>query len=431
MTDEAAMNVSDVLKVPKDEISFIYPAEPRRDGTDQRFKFLRVDRRGLRQWDSYEEVPPYLNRFLELPTHCPSGWRPIVIGGWDCYAGSELLMLDKYKSTLIHRVNIALGASVSGISIIGTPRNFPSYGTDENRQEGESEVQIGPDLVVLDGDPMLAPSLRELESNVIAVGDAKLKPRGIDGTSAILPGTLGCYESYLAQSVQYCIDFNIPFGFVLTNLELVLFQLVRQAGDSQSHHVTTRSMRSDVAKLHTIPSDFSSELDFSSPIYRRTYDWIQFDDGDSEIPLVTRKSYTYPGHQTTPTHSRRQVFSTPASHQGAQVDWNTPSNSSQGMDQRESTPCPVPHGASEVGEWPQSSQYDTATPSVFEADIRADNPTHVLIRSCPATNEDLALRLYQLIMLAKRTKDLDVLEIGPWKYTFLALDDLATSPTSP
>lgn len=64
------------------------------------------------------------------------------------------------------------------------------------------------------------------------------------------------------------------------------------------------------------------------------------------------------------------------------------------------------------------------------ADIRAEDPTHVLIKAYRTNETDennVAQRLFELCMLAKAAKDRGVLGIGPWKLSFTCLDTLDTA----
>ncbi|RYO92588.1 hypothetical protein DL766_008588 [Monosporascus sp. MC13-8B] len=195
------MDIRQVLKIPKGELAFIHPKDLPNDRHDWRYGTLRSDlgHRGLRYWQSFEEKPTYIQKLLELPTGLPAEWQP-RIHPWDRFAASELSIADSYKKTLIQRVNIGLGAVSPGLHIVGTPRHFLSYGTYDNRIEGDAEKLIGPDLVVLDadvfdGDFIHPPDLQNLGGNIVTIGEFKQKNVEFTDDDSVLPGTIGCYES--------------------------------------------------------------------------------------------------------------------------------------------------------------------------------------------------------------------------------------------
>lgn len=64
------------------------------------------------------------------------------------------------------------------------------------------------------------------------------------------------------------------------------------------------------------------------------------------------------------------------------------------------------------------------------AHTHAEGPTHVLIRAYRTNEIDgntVAVRLFELCMLAKAAKDRDVLGVEPWKLSFTCLDTLDTT----
>ncbi|KAI1120604.1 hypothetical protein F5Y10DRAFT_272903 [Nemania abortiva] len=231
------------------------------DSIDKRFERLRVERRGLRSWNSFEEDSEYLESLLQLSLpSIPLDWKPEV-RPWDHFASSETLMLNLYHSTVIQRINIALSVALPGTALIGSVARFPSWGT-ENRVEGGAEVGIVPDLLVLEGRPENVKNLADLAKMIVVVGDAKLKVVDPEkDKSMILPGTIACLEPYPAQPVQYCIDLKFRFGFVLTNFELVLFQLVR-LDSHRSDRIKTRSSRlNNSSSQHELPPEFEDITD--------------------------------------------------------------------------------------------------------------------------------------------------------------------------
>ncbi|KAI0539436.1 hypothetical protein GGR58DRAFT_464297 [Xylaria digitata] len=434
------MDVENILDIPRGELEFYQPCDAPRDRFDPRFKTLRVERRGLREWTSFEENPAYLDKFKRLPTGYSSDWKPTV-PLWARYLGSETNMVDLLKSTLILRLNIALNVVSPGISVIGTPKHFPSYGTDDNRLEGGPEVHIGPDLLIVDGDPTTLPRLKDLEARVVTFGEAKVKDgRLANNAQDFLPDTLGCYESWLAQAVQCCIDLNIPLGWVQTNREVVLFHLSRTDNpQSQNHAMTTRSSNLPSLQLVSPRSDLTEEPEHSSPVVRQIRDWLNFHDGDSDVPFISdsidnmrrlapvRSSNYDPRSPTTPLNHTALRYSPFGGKRTRETTPEEPASSQESADVPP-TPCPppraVPGNFSPRDFLSSPSHIATLSPSDFTEDIRANDVSHVFIKSYSLEDRNVGKRLFELIMLAKRAADLKVLRIGPWKLSHSALDAL-------
>ncbi|KID95155.1 hypothetical protein MAJ_08886, partial [Metarhizium majus ARSEF 297] len=175
------MDVEQMLDIPQGEIAFLYPNDAPVDRFDRRFTTLRVPRRGLREWSSFEEDPAFIQKFMKLSTGYPTDWKPSVFP-WTRYIASQTNMVDFLKSTLMLRLNIGLDTISPGMSVIGTAKHFNSYGTDDNRIEGAPEVHIGPDLTVFDGDIANPPDLQQLQEYLLTIGDAKVKHLNSYGT---------------------------------------------------------------------------------------------------------------------------------------------------------------------------------------------------------------------------------------------------------
>ncbi|KAI1271434.1 hypothetical protein F5Y07DRAFT_404410 [Xylaria sp. FL0933] len=428
------MSVGEILVVPSGEISFLCPVGRSSNKGDKRFKTLQVERRGLRLWDSFEENPTHLETYLRLPVASPLGWAPVIFEGWGRYTSSETLLLNQYQQTLIQRINIALEASLPETAIIGDPGRFESYGHEDSGRDIDKSHPL------------------------------------------LLPGTKGCLEPYLAQAVQYCVDFNIRFGFVLTRHELVIFQLMR-VDSPRLDPIRTRSSRFNTSSPTEILSSLPDEEDFSSPMRRETTDWVEFYNGDAEFPLVVADTNaqeqqhaaaprTSEGLDSSPLsefdngdaqlpptitniHTRTQRlaatpqidldFTSPLSGR-YEVSSSSPlakknltrdstlerGEGSQPLLPQPQTPSPNPHAEQDSpgSSGPLLSSRQTATTSSFRTYSSGNNPTQVLMRTYPVAGQDVALRLFQLIMLAKRARDFGVLAIGPAKVSFSALDSL-------
>jgi len=436
------MDVENILVIRKDELDFYYPNDAPSNRFDPRFKTLRVERRGLRKWSSFEEDPAYLDKFKKLPTGYPSNWKPTAFP-WTRYLGSETNMVDLLKSTLILRLNIALDIVSPGTSVIGTPKHFRSYGTDDNRLEGGPEVHVGPDMFVVGGDPTTPPNLGDLEARIVAFGEAKVKHADLTkNATEFLPGTVGCHESWLAQAVQCCIDLNIPLGWVQTNFEVVLFQLSRTRNpQSQSHAMTTRSSNLQSSHSVSLLSDVTEEPEYTSPLGRETHDWLDFYDGDFEIPFINdsiehmrhltpvRSPNCGPRSPMTPLNRTASRYSPFGQKRIRETTPEEPA-SSQESAHVPPTPCPPPRtapGNSYAGDFLSSPlRVKTISPSDFSEDIRAEDASHIFIKAYPLDDPNVGKRLFELIMLAKRAADLNVLRIGPWKLSHSALDALET-----
>ncbi|KAI3316573.1 hypothetical protein HD806DRAFT_424638 [Xylariaceae sp. AK1471] len=433
------MNIQQVLKIPKGEIEFTHPGDAPPDSFDRSYATLRVERRGLRKWETYEEKPSYVQDLMKRPTGLPADWRP-VIDDWDRFAASELSVADLLKKTVIQRVKIALNIVSPGTSIVGTPAHFQSYGSDDNRIEGGFEKRIGPDLVMLDGGSRQPPNLQDFQKYIVAIGDIKVKQvESIKHNPKILPGTIGIYESWLAQPVQCCIDLNIPIGFVLTNVEVVFFHLCKLPDFSTTKNdKTTRASKTALNILETLPSDATLEPEYSSPIVRYGHDWLDFYDGDAGVPLITHRSFIEQ-QWATPIRSSHATIKPPETPQrftsllssplarkrskgnhldstrSSQEDFNQPPSSS---------PDPrTERNMVSLEDLPSSWRPRTVSPSDYEVDNRGDDPTHILIRSYPVEdNEDLGEQLFGLLTLALRMKKNDLLKIGAFKHSHSALD---------
>lgn len=439
----STMDIKTVLKVPRDEFQFIHPMDEPSDGFDRRFARLRVERRGLRKWTSFEENPISLQDLLKVPTSLPTDWRP-YIDPWDRVLASELSMVDLFKKTIGQRLKISLNTISPGTSIVGTPKHFNSYGNDDNRPEGSLEVRIGPDFVVLDDDASWAewsPELRMLEHMAIAIGDAKVK-RFVGSEDKILPGTVSCYESWLAQAVQCCIDLDIPLGFVVTNVEIVFFHVLKveeEEGSWKNQTRTTRSTTTGAGRVTALPSDVPSEADYSSPMVRKTQDWIDFAMGDSDIPFVSKADQIHETPaQSTPRSPLRvplQLTSPTKSHSVWQPQLqSSPLLRKQRQDTPEAPPS-MPSMQSPTTSTPESrtiptvasssfSRYGFSTPALQRSQ-RQEDMTYILIKPYLFEDGETGQRLFEFIMLAKRAKEHGLLCIGPHKLSHSALDQLS------
>ncbi|KAL9114301.1 MAG: hypothetical protein Q9227_001723 [Pyrenula ochraceoflavens] len=397
--------IRQILRIPHGEIGFNYPEGFKTSTTDKKYERLRIEqRRGLRRWTCFEENPDCLLSYLRQPSPYPVHWRPQIVS-WQRLATSERMVQDLYASTLIHRVNVALHATIpSGLAIIGTPKHFPSLGTEASK--GGRNPSVAPDWVVVYGDPDDVPVLEIIDTKVIVWGDTKLRKDPCGRFRDPLPGTTDCPESHLAQVVQYCLDSNVRFGFVLTNNELVVFQLVRTISEPEERP-HTRSSQLDMLILQMLPSD-RYEPEFSSPMRRGAADWLDFEDGDEAIPFVS--------NEDIPQEEKAVVYLDSSPPLPATL--NLPSSPPQLSLDPEETPRRIRFRCPMTPELSSETSYHT--------DVREEDATYVLIKSCPAEKETVARRLFEFCMLAKWAKDLNLLSIGPSKLSFSALENLSS-----
>ncbi|KAI0489659.1 hypothetical protein F4859DRAFT_523583 [Xylaria cf. heliscus] len=377
------MNVQQILMIPGDEIDFVFdePDDAPADKLDPKYDRLRIERRGLREWKSFEGWPPALRNIMTQPTHVPVHWRP-DIEELDRYAAAEINVVDLLKKTIIGRVNCALRTASHPVRIIGTPKFFGS--------NGEGSQRIGPDLVVIDGRP---PTLDRIRHNVVAFGDVKVKqPRNLSSMT-FLPET-NCYEGWLAQPVQACLGLNIPFGFLLTNRELIIFQLVRMEDEPSSTRVTRGSAPEHYKHTSLTPSR-QREAIYSSPMQRQQENWLHFYDGDTDIPSIDA------WRPRTPPNRSTALLSPPPAvrHSHFEISRTRMLSSPPPVRQRDRTPSDS-----------QGSVFtDNGDPNL--------DLSFLLMRTYNLmSNPEVGIRLFELIMLAKELKNKGQLRIGPHKY---------------
>ncbi|KAI1827197.1 hypothetical protein F4861DRAFT_436592 [Xylaria intraflava] len=309
---------------------------------------------------------------------------------------------------------------------------------ETSRLDGETETRIAPDWAVVYGDSKSLKFVSDIDECIIAWGDTKLKRPSTDDMDAI-PDTIACKEAHLAQVVQYCIDLGIPFGFVLTNNELIVVHLIKEDAVPE-HQMVTRSSRLSSGQLQFLPSDATEEADYSSPMRRGTRDWIEFDEGDDAIPLLMCEGSgpeSPLGRISATEYGRDESFS-PSSHQepraplfqARELRYTTPDlpsspprfihqDTSPGFPNTPSRGNRVP--VASPGSSPSEPQSESSS---YHTEPRAEDPTHVLIKAYPADDEGVAQRLFELCMLAKTAKDHSVLRIGPQKLSFASFHTL-------
>ncbi|KAI0448268.1 hypothetical protein F5B21DRAFT_166498 [Xylaria acuta] len=126
------ITTSQVLRVPTGELAFTYPRDPRPSQNDKKYEGLRVERRGLRRWNSFQENPACLQAYLDRYCAYPEGWRPYVTA-WQRYAASERMVQDVYGLTLIHRVNNCLSLEHPSTFLVGGRKQAEPKGGGRQR----------------------------------------------------------------------------------------------------------------------------------------------------------------------------------------------------------------------------------------------------------------------------------------------------------
>ncbi|KAI0192420.1 hypothetical protein F4808DRAFT_377166 [Astrocystis sublimbata] len=400
------MDVQQVLSIPDGEIAFEFHWDPKDDKLEKDYERLQVGRKGLRAWTSFEEHPGFLQPSMVKQVDVPADWKP-YIDAWDRYVRSELNLVDLLKKTLLLRVKIALAAVSPGTSIIGTTHFFNSLG---------KKVRIAPDLLVLDGGANL--QLGEaLEDRIVAIGDVKVKqPDEQEDTPKdlprLLPGTSGCFEPWLAQPVQCCMDKDVPFGFVLTNREIVLFQLVRENDDLVPAQRRTRSSGLKPDDHDKLSPSASQEPIHSSPSTRETQHWEKFYEGDVNIPRIDVTSPpSAPQQPTVPSTAQQPTVpsteSSPLSSPPSDISMSYPSPSSN---RQRPVSSDVSMGSSPpLQRDSQSSNFTNTSPE--NKDL-----SYILIRAYDLDTPGVAERFLEFIMLAQKVKDQGRRAIGPSMY---------------
>lgn len=412
------LTVKQILCLAPGELKFNYPKDATPSQIDKRYEWLRVEHSGVRAWD-FEESPPDLEEILQKPCPHSIDWKLFIVL-WQRYASSERMIQDLFSLSLIYRVNVAFysaGEDTKRMSIIGQPTYFYSLGGHDH-PEGKGETTIAPDWMVVMGNADGPPDLENLDDGLVAWGDTKLRGNKLSHPDLYcLPGTKHCPEAYAAQVVQYCIDSQIRFGFVLTDHELVLFQLIKQLYPSEPRNTRQREPVTSSSPPRQIDS---SEKSFSSPLGHSVKEWKDFDSGYDDIPLITQQADE--GHQV----SDQATSVSDTSMKSPELPPQSPEPSPQ------SSPCPGPKDDAESisgsNDYPgSSSDIRMDSSSDWKEDRRMEDATHLLIKSYLLDNINLPQRLFEFCMLAKRAKDCKVSNLGPGRITFEALREWQTS----
>ncbi|KAF3063214.1 hypothetical protein CFAM422_010034 [Trichoderma lentiforme] len=153
-----------------------------------------------------------------------------------------------FLQTLITRVNIALDKAIppneERIAILVNPGAFESVSAEASAE------RLLPDWIVVQGDfdigmeADLLPVIMDLarEHRILAVGDTKLVRKG--GSSGNVSYTKACHYKDMCQLQDYCLNVYTRFGFILSNEELVVLQIL-PAQEASPRKAEQRGLRSN------------------------------------------------------------------------------------------------------------------------------------------------------------------------------------------
>lgn len=219
-----------------------------RDADNSRFAPLADVRERWLEFDAeYISSQPSIAACLKRP--CAVSWEP-QIPRFARVVYSERQLEALFLQTLVTRVNIALDKAIppneERIAILVGPGAFESVSAEASVQ------RLLPDWIVVQGDfdigmeayPHSLPVLKDLarEGKILAVGDTKLVRKG--GGSDNASYTKACHHEFLRQLQDYCLNLYTRFGFIISNEELVVVQ-VMAAQEASPRKAEQRGLRSN------------------------------------------------------------------------------------------------------------------------------------------------------------------------------------------
>ncbi|UKZ75562.1 hypothetical protein TrVFT333_003249 [Trichoderma virens FT-333] len=227
-------------------LASIKNAGERHDSADCRYMPLAET---IQEWLEFDvqNISPHSSMAQCLLMPCEMRWEP-QIPRFARIIYSERQLEALYLQTLITRVNIALDHAIpSGedrISIVVGPGAFESVSSEGNVE------RLLPDWIVVQGTfdiSMKAASRLSLpdlarDGKILAVGDTKLIRKVGDDP---IPHTKACYSDFMRQIQHYCINLYTQFGFMLSNEELVVAQLIREQ-EASPRGADQRGLRSRI-----------------------------------------------------------------------------------------------------------------------------------------------------------------------------------------
>ncbi|KAK4084398.1 uncharacterized protein Triagg1_878 [Trichoderma aggressivum f. europaeum] len=223
-------------------------AQKTRDADNSRFAPLADVRE---KWSAFdvERISAHPSIAASLSRPCAVEWEPQV-PRFARIVYSERQLEALFLQTLITRVNIALDKAIPAneerIAILVGPGAFESVSAEASVQ------RLIPDWIVVQGDfdvGMKADSLPVLkdvatQGRILAVGDTKLVRKGGGIGNGNVPYTKACHHDFLRQLQEYCLNLYTRFGFILSNEELVVLQ-VMAAQEASPRKAEQRGLRSN------------------------------------------------------------------------------------------------------------------------------------------------------------------------------------------
>ncbi|KAL7797931.1 hypothetical protein V8C43DRAFT_329212 [Trichoderma afarasin] len=292
------VKISEYVQKKYDSASISSNARKKRDDSDNsRFPPLAdVQERWLEFDVKNIASQPSIAACLNRP--CGVRWEP-QIPNFARVVYSERQLEALFLQTLITRVNIALDKAIppneERIAILVGPGAFESVSAEASVQ------RLLPDWIVVQGDfdigmeADLLPFIMDLarEGKILAVGDTKLVRKGGGGNVSY---TKACHHDILRQLQDYCLNLYTRFGFILSNEELVVVQVIA-AQEASSRKAEQRGLRSNGGQLE--PSLDSQGTDSLNSMDQDGED----DPYENELPPLSSPSRKRPHPSTSPETS--------------------------------------------------------------------------------------------------------------------------------
>ncbi|KAI0543392.1 hypothetical protein F4679DRAFT_120226 [Xylaria curta] len=198
------VTIRDILQYEASEVAFVVPTRGNDHVDEKRHGTLPGESRGLQIRDSFPESNDICdqNMNIGIPREAPTA---VLEDNFKCHL----------HKTLLKRVGAALKST--GLGYI--------HGEVQSRLRQDNGRDTRPDILVYSRAPSADDDFNE---NIIAFGEVKLKHADDLEGFRILDETK-CYEAWLLQSAQMCFDAGVKFGFVITNVELVVFKVQKDS----------------------------------------------------------------------------------------------------------------------------------------------------------------------------------------------------------
>ncbi|KAL6794861.1 hypothetical protein GGI42DRAFT_332500 [Trichoderma sp. SZMC 28013] len=240
------VKISEHVQKKYDSANISSKAQKTRDADNSRFAPLADVRERWSDFD-VESISAHPSIAASLSRPCAVRWEPQV-PRFARVVYSERQLEALFLQTLITRVNIALDKAIppneERIAIVVGPGAFESVSAEASVQ------RLLPDWIVVQGNfnvnmkANVLPVLKDLatEGRILAVGDTKLV-RQWSGSGNV-SYTKACHHDFLRQLQEYCLNLYTRFGFILSNEELVVVQ-VMAAQEASPRKAEQRGLRSN------------------------------------------------------------------------------------------------------------------------------------------------------------------------------------------